>query len=116
MSHGFQTLGKMQVSRCDVTGRRAVWYDACAEIRLSAMASGNLLNMDRSEHHSIDHLKEKRSGERKRPTFSPPRSGAICVQPGKLWHCFEGNLEKTAERQGGARMGVSERHLELRLN
>ena len=28
----------------------------------------------------------------------------------KPWHCFEGNLEDTAERRGGARMGLSERH------
>ena len=26
------------------------------------------------------------------------------------WHCFEGNLGETAERQGGARMGLSERY------
>ena len=69
----------------------------------------NFLNTDKPEHHSIDRLKE-RSGERKRPTFHPPRSTTICVQPGRYWHCFEGNLGKTAERRGGARMGLSERY------
>ena len=54
--------------------------------------------------------KGKRSGERKRPTFHPPRSGTISVQPDKHWQCFEGNIGKTAERQGGARMGLSERY------
>ena len=54
--------------------------------------------------------KGKRSGERKRPTFHPPRPRTICVQPGKYWHCFEGNLGETAERRGGARMGLSERY------
>ena len=27
-----------EVSRCDVIGRPAVWYDTCDEIRLSTMA------------------------------------------------------------------------------
>ena len=49
-------------------------------------------------------------GERKRPTFHPPRSRTICVQPGKYWHCFEANLGETAERRGGARMGLSEHY------
>ena len=40
--------------------------------------------MDRPEHHSIDRLKERR--------------------------CFEGNLGESAERRGGARMGLSERY------
>ena len=52
----------------------------------------NFLNMDRPEHHSIDRLKERGSGERKRPTFPPPRPRTICVQSGKYWHCFEGRL------------------------
>ena len=52
----------------------------------------------------------KRSEERKRPTFHPPRSRTICVQPDQHWHCFEGNLGETAERRDGARMGLSERY------
>ena len=52
----------------------------------------------------------KRSGERKRPTFHPPRSRTICVQQDKHWHCFDSNLGETAERQGRARMGLSERY------
>ena len=55
---------------------------------------GHSLNMEGPEKHSVDRLKEK-SGERKRSTFHPPRSGTICVQPGK--HCHFGN---TAERRG----------------
>ena len=47
----------------------------------------------------------KRSGVRKRRTFHLPRSGTICVQPGEHWHC----IEETAERRGGARMGLPER-------
>ena len=57
----------------------------------------NFLNTDKPEHHSIDRLKERGVGERKRPTFHPPRSRTICVQPGKYWHCFEGNLGETVE-------------------
>ena len=34
----------------------------------------------------------KRSGERKRRTFHPPRSRTICVQPGKYWHCSRATL------------------------
>ena len=53
----------------------------------------NFLNMDRPEHHSTDRLKEKKINEwRKRPTFHLPRSGTICVQLDKQWHCFEGSL------------------------
>ena len=33
----------------------------------------------------------------------------ICVQPGKYWHCFKGNLGKTAERWGRVPMGLSKR-------
>ena len=69
----------------------------------------DFLNMDRPDHHCIDRLKEKRNGERKRPTFYSRRSGTVCVQPDKYGHCFDGNLGETAERQGGARMDLSER-------
>ena len=57
-----------------------------------------------SQHQSPE---GKRSGERKQLTFHPLRSRTICVQPGKYWHCFKGNLGETAERQGGACMGLS---------
>ena len=43
----------------------------------------NFLNTDKPEHHSTDRPEGKRSGERKWPTFRPPRSRTICVQPGK---------------------------------
>ena len=66
------------------------------------------LNMDGPDHHSIDRLRKTRSGERKRPTFHPPRSGTICVQPHKHLNCFEGNPGETAERRGGTRMGLSD--------
>ena len=52
----------------------------------------------------------KRIGERKRPTFHPPRSRIICVRQSKYRHCFKGNLGETAERWGGARTGLSERY------
>ena len=52
----------------------------------------DFLNMDRPEHHSTDRLKERGSGERKRPTLHPPRSETICVQPDKSWHCFHGKV------------------------
>ena len=58
----------------------------------------NFLDMDEQEHYSTDRLKE-RSGERKRPTFHPPRSGTVCVPPDKYWHCFEVYLGKTVERR-----------------
>ena len=70
----------------------------------------NFLSTDKPEHHSIDRLKERGVGERKRPTFHPPRPRTICVQPDKYWHCFEDNLGETAKRRGGARMGLSERY------
>ena len=63
----------------------------------------NILKIDRPEHHSTDRLKER--GVEK--GFHPPRSRTIYVQPSRYWHCFEGNLGETAERQGGARMGLS---------
>ena len=70
----------------------------------------NFLNMNRPEHHSTGHQKEgKRSGEREQLTFHPPRPRTICVLR-KYWHCFEGSLGETAERRGGARMGLSERY------
>ena len=68
----------------------------------------NFLNMDMTKHHNIDRLKER--GERQRPTFHPTRSRTVCVQPHRHWHCFEGNLGETVERQGRARMGLSERY------
>ena len=63
-----------------------------------------ILNMDRPEHHSTDHLKER---ERKRSTFHPQRSRTSCVQPDKHWHCFERKLRETAEGWGGVHMGLS---------
>ena len=42
----------------------------------------------------------KRSGQRKRLSFHPAKSGMICVQPDKPWHCFEGYLGETMERRG----------------
>ena len=40
----------------------------------------------------------------------PDQHRTICVQPGKYWDCFEGNLGETAKRRGGARMGLSEQY------
>ena len=62
----------------------------------------NFLNMDRPKHHSTDRLKERGVEE-----GSGQHSRTICVQPGKYWHCFEGNH---AEKRGGAHMGLSERY------
>ena len=88
-----------------------------------------------NQSDSTDGLIEgQRSGERKRTTCHPSRwrllsacwllnvpatcqcisgtvlrSGTIRVQTDKHWHCFEGNLGETAERRGGARMGLSKR-------
>ena len=70
----------------------------------------NFLNMDRPEHHSIDRLKERGVEKESGSTFHPPRWRTICVQPGKYWNCFKGNLWETAERRGGVRMGLSERY------
>ena len=70
----------------------------------------NFLSTDKPEHHSTDHLKERgvEKGSGRISTLQGPRT--ICVQPDKYWHCFEGNLGETAERRGGARMGLSERY------
>ena len=68
----------------------------------------NFLNMDKPKHHSIGRLKERGVEKGSGPTFHPQRPRTICVQSGKYWQCFEGNLGETAERQGGARMDLSE--------
>ena len=52
----------------------------------------------------------KSRGQRKRPTLYCARSGTICVQPDKHWHCFKGNPPETAERRGGARFDLFERY------
>ena len=70
----------------------------------------NFLSTDKPEYYSIDRLKERGVGERKRPTFHPPRPRTICVQPDKYWHCFVGNVGETAKRRGGACMSLSERY------
>ena len=36
--------------------------------------------------------------------------GTLIFLNRKLRHCFESNLGETAERRGGARMGLSERY------
>ena len=41
----------------------------------------HFLNSYGPKLHSIDYLRGKRRGERKWPTFLPPRSRTICVQP-----------------------------------
>ena len=69
----------------------------------------NFLNMDRPEHHSIDRLKE-RGVEKGSGRHSTLQGRERSVKPGKYWHCFEGNLGETVERQGEARMGLSERY------
>ena len=68
----------------------------------------NFLNTDRPEHRSIDRLKV-RGVERGSGRHPPPRSGTICVQQDKHWHCFKGNLGETVWRRGGAHIGLSER-------
>ena len=57
----------------------------------------NFVNIDRPEHHSIDRLKDK--GVEK---GSGRHSTLRGQEPDKHWHCFEGNLGETAERQGEA--------------
>ena len=47
----------------------------------------------------------RRSGERRRPTFHPPRPGTVRIQPDKHWYCFEGILGETAERRGRSAYG-----------
>ena len=70
----------------------------------------NFLHTDKQEHHSIDCLKERGVEKGGGRHFHPPRLRTICVQLGKYWHCFEGNLGETAERRGRAHMGLSERY------
>ena len=70
----------------------------------------NFPNIDRPELHSIDHLKERGVEKGSGRHFHPPRSRTICVQQDRYWHRFKGNLGETAERRGGARMGLSERN------
>ena len=57
----------------------------------------NFLNIGSPEHHSTDRLKERGEGS-EATDILPSKVGTICVQPGKYWHCFEGNIGKIAER------------------
>ena len=43
----------------------------------------NFLNSDKPEHHSTDRLKERGVEKESGPTFHPPRSKMICIQPDK---------------------------------
>ena len=61
--------------------------------------------MDRRGYHSIDRLKEK---EWRMEVADVPPSAERFVQPDKHWHCGKGKLGETAERRGGARMGLSD--------
>ena len=88
------------VSTADIWS--AAWQGRGAQ-RLEELSE---LGQARASQHWLP--EEKRRGERKRLKFHPLRSGTICVQPDKHWHCFEGSLGETAERQGGAGMGHSE--------
>ena len=66
----------------------------------------NVLNMDRPEHHSIDLMKERgeeKGNGRHSTLHGRERSVFNQVNTGS----FEGNLGETAERRGGARMGLS---------
>ena len=47
---------------------------------------------------------------RKGLSCHPLRSGTIYVQSNQHWHCFEGNLEQSGERQGGAPQAFSHHH------
>ena len=60
-----------------------------------------------SEHGLTTLIGRRKEEWRKDAAFHPPRSGTICFQSDKRWYCFEGNLGETAERWGGARMGLS---------
>ena len=68
----------------------------------------NCLNIDRPEHHSIDRLKER--GVEKEAADIPPSKVRNNLCSTKHWHYFEDNLWETAERQGGALMGLSEHY------
>ena len=39
----------------------------------------------------------------------PAAAGTICFQQDQHWFCFQGNIIKTAYRQGGARKGLFKR-------
>ena len=71
----------------------------------------NFLSMDKPEHHSIDRLKERgvEKGSGRHSTLQG-RERSVFNQANNYWHCFVGNLAETAERRGGARMGLSERY------
>ena len=69
----------------------------------------NFLNMDRPEHHSTACLKE-RGMENRSNRHSTLQDREWSCSPGKHWHYFEGNLGKTAEKQGGVRMDLSEHY------
>ena len=75
----------------------------------------NFLNIGRPEYHRSDRWTEKRSRQRSgRPTFHPPRSETICVQPDKHWHCFEGSLWSLL-RDGAELFRALRYHLEQKL-
>ena len=70
----------------------------------------NFLNTDKPDHHSIDRLDERgvEKGSGRHSTLQG-RERSVFNQANN-WHCFEGNLGETAERRGGASMGLSERY------
>ena len=72
----------------------------------------NFLYMNRQEHHIINRLKERgvEKGSGRHSTLRD-RERSVPNQNKKNWHCFEGSLGETAERRGGARMGLSERYV-----
>ena len=71
----------------------------------------NFLNTDKPERHSTDRLKERgvEKGSGRHSTLQG-RERSVFNQANNYWHGFEGNLGETAERRGGARMGLSERY------
>ena len=67
----------------------------------------NFLNIDRPEHYSIDHLKERgvETGSSRQSTLQG-RERSVFSQT-NIGTCLEGSLGETAERRGGACMEYS---------
>ena len=70
----------------------------------------NFLNMDRPEQHGIYRLKKRRVEVKQTADIPPSKVENNLCSTRQYCHCFKGNLGETAERRGGARMGLSERY------
>ena len=86
--------GHARVSENERADRLASTADITSDLQLGRAevlrCLRNFLNMDRPEHHSIDHLKERRV-EKGTADIPPSKARNDLCLTDKNWHRFEGN-------------------------